>query len=218
MTVGARWVAAARHRRCHDGPVDPIDAPGPARSSRVGAGSLLLAGTDLHEPIFRRTVVYIIEHNDGGTLGVVLNRRTQTPIASGMADWTGLCSPDPVFRLGGPVRLESAICLGVLRPGVDAAADPGLTPIAGRVVMVDIDADPEPLGALLIGARVFVGYAGWTIGQLDGELDRDDWMVYDALDTDVLVPAGTDLWATVLRRQSPSRSILATHPIDLRRN
>lgn len=181
-------------------------------------GTLLLAGTDLHEPIFRRTVVYLIEHNDGGSLGVVLNRRTRTPVETGLSDWTALCASDPVFRLGGPVRLESAICLGVLRDGIAAEEHPEFAPVAGRVVMVDIDADPRPLEQLLLGARIFVGYSGWTFGQLDGELERDDWMVFPGRDEDVLAPAGIDMWAAVLRRQSPPRSILATHPIDLQRN
>ena len=62
---------------CHDGgvspPEDPEDYVAPA-AQRVRAGTLLLANTDLLEPTFRRSVIYIVEHNDGGTLGVVLNR------------------------------------------------------------------------------------------------------------------------------------------------
>ena len=51
---------------------DPEDFIAPA-TPRVRAGSLLLANTDLLEPTFRRSVIYVVEHNDGGTLGVVLN-------------------------------------------------------------------------------------------------------------------------------------------------
>ena len=77
------------HRRsaCHDGevaqPEDPEDAGeyhvAPA-ANRVRAGTLLLASTDLLEPTFRRSVIYVVEHNDGGTLGVVLNRPSETAV------------------------------------------------------------------------------------------------------------------------------------------
>ena len=51
-------------------PEDPEDFIAPA-AHRVRAGSLLLANTDLLEPTFRRSVIYVVEHNGGGTLGVV---------------------------------------------------------------------------------------------------------------------------------------------------
>ena len=59
---------------------DPEDHIAPA-AYRVRAGTLLLANTDLLEPTFRRSVIYIVEHNDGGTLGVVLNRPSDADVA-----------------------------------------------------------------------------------------------------------------------------------------
>ncbi|EUA43556.1 hypothetical protein I552_8297 [Mycobacterium xenopi 3993] len=57
---------------------DPEDYVAPA-AQRVRSGTLLLANTDLLEPTFRRSVIYVVEHNDGGTLGVVLNRPATPP-------------------------------------------------------------------------------------------------------------------------------------------
>jgi putative AlgH/UPF0301 family transcriptional regulator len=90
--------------------------------------------------------------------------------------------------------------------------------VAGRIVMVDLDADPEMIATLVEGVRIFAGYSGWTIGQLEGEIERDDWIVLSALPSDVLVQPRVDLWSRVLRRQPLSLAMLATHPIDLSRN
>lgn len=198
----------------------PEDSEGfrPSSFESVQPGSLLLAGTDLLEPIFRRTVIYVVENNDGGTLGVVINRPTQTPIDVGLPQWAPLCGPSDVFFLGGPVKLEGALCLGVLKPGVSIDGADGVARVSGRVVMIDVDADPTPFIPALESARIFVGYAGWTFGQLDGELARDDWMVFTSRPEDLMAPAGTDLWGKVLRRQPMPWALLATHPIDTDRN
>jgi len=196
---------------------DPEDFIAPA-ANRVGAGTLLLASTELLEPTFRRSVIYIVEHNDGGTLGVVLNRPSETAVYNVLPQWTDLAAKPKTMFVGGPVKRDAALCLGNLRIGVDPDGMPGLRHVAGRVVMVDLDADPESIAESVEGVRIFAGYSGWTIGQLDGEIERDDWIVLAALPADVLVEPRVDLWSQVLRRQPMPLPLLATHPIDLGRN
>ena len=181
-------------------------------------GCLLVASTDLLEPTFRRTVIYIIEHNDSGSLGVVLNRRSETALHNVLPAWESQAARPKAVYVGGPVGRDSAICLGVLKLGHDVTGVQGLRRVDGRVVMVNLDTDPETLAEELDGVRVFAGYAGWTVGQLDGELERGDWMVVDSLAGDVLAHARVDLWATALRRQPMPLPWLATHPIELDRN
>lgn len=196
---------------------EPEDFIAPA-AQRVRSGTLLLANTDLLEPTFRRSVIYIIEHNDGGTLGVVLNRPSETAVYNILPQWAKLAAKPKTVFIGGPVKRDAALCLGKLRVGVDVAGVPGLRHVQGRIVMVDLDADPDAVAPALEGIRIFAGYSGWTIGQLDGEIERDDWIVLSALPSDVLVEPRVDLWGRVLRRQPYPLSLLATHPIDLSRN
>ena len=196
---------------------DPEDFLAPA-ANRVRAGTLLLANTDLFEPTFRRSVIYIVEHNDGGTLGVVLNRPSETAIYNVLPQWTDLAAKPKSMFIGGPVKRDAALCLGTLRVGADPDGVEGLRHVAGRIVMVDLDADPEMIATLVEGVRIFAGYSGWTIGQLEGEIERDDWIVLSALPSDVLVQPRVDLWSRVWRRQPLSLAMLATHPIDLSRN
>lgn len=198
-------------------PEDPEDHVAPA-AQRVRAGSLLLANTDLLEPTFRRTVIYVVEHNDGGTLGVVLNRPSETAVHNLLPQWANLASKPKTMFIGGPVKRDAALCLAVLKIGADIHNVPSLRAIAGRTAMVDLDADPETVAPFVEGVRIFAGYAGWTIGQLEDEIARDDWIVSSALPADVLATARVDLWGQVLRRHPLPLSLLATHPIDLSRN
>lgn len=185
---------------------------------RVRAGTLLLANTDLMEPTFRRSAIYIVEHNDGGTLGVVLNRPSETAVHNVLPQWSDLAAKPKTMFIGGPVKRDAALCLGTLRVGVDPDGVTGLRHVAGRIVMVDLDADPDLIATAVDGVRIYAGYSGWTIGQLEGEIERDDWIVLSALPSDVLVAPRTDLWSRVLRRQPLPMSLLATHPIDITRN
>ena len=187
-------------------------------ANKVRAGTLLLANIDLLEPTFRRSVIYVVEHNDGGTLGVVLNRPSETAVYNVLPQWADLVAKPRTMFVGGPVKRDAALCLGILRVGVDPDGMTGLRHVAGRIVMVDLDADPELIATSVEGLRIFAGYSGWTIGQLEGEIERDDWIVLSALPSDVLVQPRVDLWSRVLRRQPLPLALLATHPVDLSRN
>lgn len=186
--------------------------------ARILPGSLLVSSVDLTEPAFRRTVVYVIEHNGTGTLGVVLNRPSDTQVRSVLPAWSSLAARPGSLFVGGPVKRDSALCLATVRSGQSADGIEGVRQVNGRVVMVDLDSNPEVVESKVDGVRIFAGYAGWSPGQLAGELTRDDWLVFPALPSDVLGPGRADLWAAVLRRQPLPTAMLATHPIEVERN
>jgi putative transcriptional regulator len=177
-----------------------------------------LANTDLLEPTFRRSVIYVVEHNDGGTLGVVLNRPSDTAVYNVLPQWAQLATRPKTMFIGGPVKRDAALCLATLRVGNDPQGLPGLRHVSGRMVMVDLDANPAEIAPVVEGVRIFAGYSGWTIGQLEGEIERDDWIVLSALPSDILAEPKADLWGRVLRRQPLPLSLLATHPVDISRN
>ena len=185
-------------------------------AAEVRPGDLLVSSTELVEPTFRRTVIYVIEHSETGSLGVVLNRPSDAAVQDVLPAWAERAAKPKALFVGGPVRRDAALCVGVLTPG--AGAVDGLRGVEGRVVLVDLDADADELGPLLVGVRMFAGYSGWSAGQLEGELARADWLVVPSLPDDLLAPPRTDLWARVLRRQPMPLALLATHPLDPDRN
>jgi putative transcriptional regulator len=73
--------------------------------------------------------------------------------------------------------------------------------------------DPDELGELH-RTRVFVGYAGWGPGQLDGELEEGSWIVEPAGPDDVFTGAPEELWSDVLRRKGGPFGVLALMPPD----
>ena len=187
-----------------------------ADTPQVAPGDLLVSSTELVEPTFRRTVVYLVEHSGTGSLGVVLNRPSEARVSDVVPAWGEQAAAPATIFVGGPVRRDAALCLGVLRPA--AALLAGMRPVEGRVVMVDLESEPAELAAGLAGVRLFAGYSGWSAGQLEGELRRDDWYVVPSLPGDLLTPPGVDLWAQVLRRQPMPLALLATHPLEPDRN
>ena len=126
---------------------DPEDFVAPT-ANRVRAGTLLLANTDLLEPTFRRSVIYIVEHNDGGTLGVVLNRPSETAVYTVLPQWAKLATKPKTMFIGGPVKRDAALCLATLRAGATCDGVSGLRHVQGRMVMVDLDADPDSVALI----------------------------------------------------------------------
>ena len=189
-----------------------------APDAEVAPGTLLVAAPGLLDPNFRRTVVFVIDHRQSGTLGVVLNRPSEVAVVDVLPIWGRHTSRPQAVFVGGPVEQKTALCLAALRPGNDPKGMTGVVGVRGPVALVDLDSDPEELMPRVRGLRVFAGYSGWDSGQLAGEIGRGDWMVVPALPDDVMVPPGVDLWGRVLRRQGMPLALLATHPVDVERN
>src|SRR4029450_1172808 len=98
-------------------------------------GHLLVATPGLRDPNFERTVVLLVAHEEGGALGVVLNRATEVPVSEVLAGWGGLASEPAVVFEGGPVQPEAAICLARVRSTTGEVR--GLRRVEGNVAPVD---------------------------------------------------------------------------------
>ncbi|MHA5284188.1 YqgE/AlgH family protein [Corynebacterium lehmanniae] len=180
-------------------------------------GMLLVSAPGMFSPEFARTVVLVLEHDADHTLGVVLNRRSEVAVANVMdAGWAELAAKPQAVHIGGPVSPESAVGLGVTAAG--APENPYLNRLANRLVLVDLNASPAEVSELLDGIRIFAGYAEWAPGQLDDEILRGDWFVTPALPSDVVAPAGADLWGDVMRRQAMPLPLFATFPANVEDN
>ncbi|MBO0871663.1 MAG: YqgE/AlgH family protein [Micromonosporaceae bacterium] len=175
-------------------------------------GRLLVATPALRDPNFERTVVLLVAHEEGGALGVVLNRATEVPVAEVLEGWAGLACEPPVVFEGGPVQPEAAICLARTRVGVARLV--GFNSVSGTVGTIDLSGDPEKVRQALVSVRVFAGYAGWSPGQLESEISGGSWFVFDALPGDAFVSRPDDLWPMVLRRQGGLMAAVAIFPAD----
>jgi putative transcriptional regulator len=181
------------------------------------ARRLLVAAPTLLDPNFGRSVVFMIEHNDEGALGVVLNRPTEAEIGDAIPEWSDLTAPPRVAFLGGPVQAGEAV-IGLARVvALDAEVldgSEGWQPLFDRIGTVDLARAPESVRPPPEAVRIFAGYAGWASGQLEAEIARSDWHVIDALPGDLLTPAPDALWRAVLRRQGGELAVRANFPHD----
>jgi putative transcriptional regulator len=173
------------------------------------AGRLLVATPLLGDPNFVRTVVYLLEHDGGGTVGVVLNRPSHTPVGQVLPDWHDAVSGPAVVFGGGPVQPDGALCLGQLEPGAS-----GIREVVDGVSTVDLDGDVTVIAPNARRLRVFAGHAGWAAGQLDDELAEGAWWVVPGTPDDLFSEQPRAMWGTVLRRQPPPLSLVSTYPPD----
>ena len=174
---------------------------------------LLVATPELLDLNFHRSVVLVLEHNDDGALGVVLNRPRLVSGGDAVPQWADRLAFPSRLHSGGPVSEDSVIGLA-LGPagGID-----GLSPLLGQLGVVDLHRSPEELPDVE-PVRLFAGYSGWSAGQLDAELLAGGWIVVDALPEDALTPSPEELWQAVLGRQPGLLGHLAGYPDDPRLN
>jgi putative transcriptional regulator len=172
-------------------------------------GQLLIAGPDLLDPNFRRTVVLVVEHNDEGALGLVLNRPSETTVRTAVPELEELVDLDDQLFIGGPVQPSAVIVLAEFEDATDAA----LIAFDDVGVLATGPAPDDPIAGLRRG-RAFVGHSGWGPGQLDSELERGDWILEPAQNEDAFSRRALDLWPTVLTRKGGSYALVARMPSD----
>lgn len=170
------------------------------------AGRLLVASPRLVDPNFARTVVVLLNHDEQGAMGLVINRPTEVQVGDHLPEWVDSLVSPPVVFYGGPV--EQSVGIG-LRRSFDAGE--AATPLPG-VIMVDLAGGESGEARGLI--RVFAGYSGWGPGQLEDEIEEESWIIVPGFAEDVFSLSPDRLWADVLGRQGGKIALLASMPVD----
>lgn len=192
---------------------DPL-LPAPA------AGALLVAGPSLEDPNFHRTVVLLLACGTSeGALGVVLNRTNDVPVGELLPGWSDLTAEPASMFVGGPVARDNVICLARLRPDYAGGFD-GCSPVTGidRLATLDLNRSPSEMQDGVDGVRLFSGYAGWSPGQLEDEIERGGWLILPGLLGDAFTPDPDGLWRGVLRRSGGRVALYANAPPKLSMN
>ncbi|HEX6301971.1 MAG TPA: YqgE/AlgH family protein [Acidimicrobiia bacterium] len=167
------------------------------------AGSLLVATPILLDPNFFRTVVLLLQHDDEGCVGVVLNRPTEERVADHLPEWADRVPEPRTVNFGGPVDPAVAIGLSLAGDGMSTGV-PGLN-------LVDLSESPDETTNHPV--RIYSGYAGWGSEQLETEIATGSWYVVQASPEDPFDP-GDGQWRRVLRRQPGFLSAVSTFPDD----
>ncbi|MBL9155624.1 MAG: YqgE/AlgH family protein [Verrucomicrobiales bacterium] len=173
-------------------------------------GSIILADPNLREPTFRHSVLLLTEHSaDQGALGYILNRPLGKTVGDLLYDEQFENLADIPVYIGGPVSTEH-LTFGSL----------GWSTAENCLHYSTHLSAPQALRHRHEGysVRAFVGYSGWSEGQLESELERNAWITRPAeprmLETDEL----DTLWNRLLRDLSPWHALIADEPDDLSLN
>ena len=171
-------------------------------------GSLLVAHPALVDPNFRRTILFLSQHSaEDGAVGLVLNRplhKTFGEAAVGEAH--GVLDRVELFY-GGPVagdQLTLASLLWVNNP--EAVAFHSY--MGSGVADITIDPHWRP------GLRGFLGYAGWSSGQLESEIAQNAWIVLPPSREFIEMEDPENAWRNVMRNSGPMMKLLAEAPDD----
>lgn len=176
------------------------------------AGKLLIASLRITEPTFFRTVVLMCAHDDNGALGVVINRPLkEEAVARHLPRFEPFAREPAVLFSGGPVETSAALALARWKPILDIPA-PNM--VVGRTGLLDLSRPLEEVAEGLEEVRLFAGYAGWSGGQLEAELQEESWFVVDAAEADVFSANPAELWRQVLLRQPGKLAMFAYAPKD----
>ena len=195
-------------------------------------GSLLIASAALVDPNFARCVLLVIDSDENGSLGVILNRPSMVPVGEILHPWQDLTTEPGVLFRGGPVEPDAALALGWLRKGPSGDEPVGWRPLSAPAPqgppsdasagaswgIIDLDSSPDELLGRLDAMRVYAGYTGWGAGQLEDEIAEGSWHVVPSTPADPFSHTPERLWAGVLRRQPPPLSMMATMPEDANLN
>lgn len=170
-------------------------------------GSLLIAHPCLLDPNFRRTVLFINNHSaEDGAFGMILNRPTGQAAVELLPDLEADALGEvPVF-LGGPVASDRLMFAAFQ-----------WDPIEDRLTCdlhLTVEQANEMVTLGTAEVRAFVGYAGWSGGQLESELRHGGWIVRPSREDILDVERCPDLWPTVLRELGPYFRLLASAPDD----
>lgn len=173
------------------------------------AGKLLLAEPFLDDLHFGRSVVLIGEHNDDGTFGFVLNHYVKD------VNLNEIMNDFPHFETklaeGGPVKKNNLYYIHTLGDRL-----PGSIPVVDGVFMGgSFDALKELLNENKIESgeiRFFLGYSGWSNGQLEEELKENSWIIADGKLDFIMNTEHENLWETVLKSMGDQHKIISNFP------
>ncbi len=174
------------------------------------SGTLLISDPFLKDPHFMRTVVFLCEHNTEGSFGFVINRPFEQTLDEFLPNMYS--NPLPVFY-GGPVQTDTLHFLHKI---------PELIPGGQQVVEGvywggEFETVIDLIHQRLLkpnDVRFFLGYSGWSGGQLQEEMESKSWLVTDASQPLIFDTAAGDIWPAAIKKLDEKYHPIIYYPID----
>ena len=190
-----------------------MEFPEDFKNKQYGKGSLLIANPVLPDPNFSRTVILLCNHNDQGSFGLVINRSTQLKAPDLFSSIDILKSYNAKIYIGGPVSQSMVFYLyRSSRNVID------LDEICSGVYL---GSNLETLESLYLdignpgeNIRFYLGYSGWSGGQLDGEMEQNSWLVQNANEKLVFLDSEELIWLKAVNSLGEKYQYLTKAPVN----
>lgn len=177
---------------------------------RPKQGRLLISEPFLFDPYFKRTVILLVEHNENGSVGFILNRPVNINVSEIVENFPDF---EAEVYFGGPVNQNNLFFVHTLGDALEDCSEvmPGLfwggnfdrlkdLIIAGKVKQNEI--------------RFFAGYSGWEKNQLNKELKEKSWIVTKATIDQALKGRTKQFWNEILKKMGSKFAIMSNFPED----
>ncbi|MCP5364357.1 MAG: YqgE/AlgH family protein [Hyphomicrobiales bacterium] len=174
--------------------------PGPSIKGSL-AGQLLVASPKMGDPRFAKTVIYVMAQDSEGAIGLVVNRPLGEGPLEGLLSGFGIkmtASNQPIhLNYGGPVETGRGFVLHSddYRGRSTHSMTNGIAVSTGRDVLEAAAAGNGPQDLVFV-----LGYAGWSAGQLEKELARDDWLTAPADASLIFTDDFDHMWERAMMR------------------
>ncbi len=174
-------------------------------------GKILISEPLMNDFYFGRSIVLLVEHNDEGSFGVIINK----PIKIGVEEVImGFPSFKTKLYLGGPVNTEQIFFLHTVGDAIEGSIK---VTKDGVYWGGDMDIVKEMIAMNKISPkdiRFFVGYSGWVANQLENELKSNSWLVADTSIKEVFERTPKNLWNNIVNRLGKQYTLWTKYPVD----
>lgn len=178
-------------------------------------GDLLISEPYLPDPNFERTVVLLCEHDENGSFGFVLNKSAQTTLPDLIEEAEGF---DANVYLGGPVQQNTLHFIH--RGAVGLSGDKEI--VNGIYWGIDFENLLTAINTKKVkkeDLRFFIGYSGWSPGQLLEEMKAKSWILYRGTNPSLAFDIRPeDLWKETLKQMGGKFKVISNYPTDPRLN
>jgi putative transcriptional regulator len=171
-------------------------------------GKILISEPFLPDTFFNRTIVFLTDHSSEGSVGFILNKKLDIKVCDAIS---GFDSWEDTLNMGGPVAPDTLHYLHTIGDAVPKSVNVYKNIFWGG----DIDAIRSLIGAGRINRseiRFFLGYSGWSAGQLERELKENSWVIARLRPDLVMTNRGQDTWKNVLKSLNKKYRIWADFP------
>ena len=179
-----------------------------------GPGKLLVSEPFLPDPNFERTIILMCEHNDDGSFGFVLNKPSLAKVADVLDE---LKEFKGIAYVGGPVQQDTLQFVHRIKDIENAVEIFDGVFWGGNFETISLMIETQQIAPDEI--KFFLGYSGWSAGQLNEELKENTWIVSDQVDAELIFETDPeDMWQSALKLMGGRFSIYSNYPVDPRMN